>query len=182
MRPCLLFVAFFALTVPRALAADLLDPGRPMPEAIDHYVDAGLVAAAVRPAAAADDATIIRRLTLDLVGRIPTLAETRAYVSSTAGDKRFKLVDRLMASPGFVRHLTNEFDVMLAAPERPGGLRDYLSRAFTEKRSWDRVFRELMLADESKPATKGASEFLLGRVKDLDKLTAEVSSLFFGVN
>src|SRR5262249_11947979 len=74
------------------------------------------------------------------------------------------------------------FDTLLMPADRSGGLRDYLSRAFTENRSWDRIFRELILADENEPATKGTSAFLKVRVSDLDKLTSEVSSLFFGVN
>ena len=62
-----------------ARAGDLLPPDRPIAEVVDHYIDAGLKKAGVTPAGAADDATVIRRLTLDLAGRIPTAAESRAY-------------------------------------------------------------------------------------------------------
>jgi hypothetical protein len=86
-----------------------------------------------------------------------------------------------MASPGFVRHQANEFDALLMAGTR-GSVRDYLTRAFGDNRPWDRVFRELLLPDEKDPARKGASPFLRQRLKDADKLTAEVSTLFFGVN
>ena len=55
-----------------ALAAELMPPDRPIEEVVDHYVDAGLVAAGAKAAPEADDATIVRRLTLDLLGRIPT--------------------------------------------------------------------------------------------------------------
>ena len=61
-------------------------------------------------------------------------------------------------------------------------MRDYLTLAVKENRPWDRIFRELMLADESDPSRKGSSQFLKARVKDLDRLTTEVSVLFFGVN
>ena len=101
-----------------ARAVDLLPADRPIPEIVDSYLDAKLSEAGVKPAAATDDATLLRRLTLDLVGRIPTAAETRAYVESTDPEKRVKLVDRLMASPGFVRHQANEFDAMLMAGTR----------------------------------------------------------------
>ena len=69
------------LAVP-ALADDLLPPAKPIEDAIDHYIDAKLKAGDVTPASQADDATLIRRLTLDLVGRIPTVAETEEFVSS----------------------------------------------------------------------------------------------------
>src|SRR5437764_10239678 len=61
-------------------------------------------------------------------------------------------------------------------------LRDCLATAFTENRSWDKIFRDLVLADEKDAGQKGASEFVKKRIKDTDKLTTEVSSIFFGVN
>ena len=109
---------------------------------------------AVTAAPEADDATLVRRLTLDLVGRIPTAAEVRAYVESTDPDKRARLVDRLMASPGFVRHQADAFDAMLMAGVK-GSLREYLVRAFGENRPWDEVFRELLLADEADAGPQG---------------------------
>ena len=60
-----------------APAAELLPADQPIPVAIDHYVDAKLERSGVAPAPPADDYTLIRRLTLDLVGRIPTAPETR---------------------------------------------------------------------------------------------------------
>ena len=164
-----------------APAADLLPPDRPIEEVVDHYVEARLAEEGLRPAPSADDATLIRRLTLDLVGRIPTAAETRLYVESTEPEKRARLVDRLMASPGFVRHQADGFEAMLMAGTR-GELRAYLGLAFAENRPWDEVFRDLMRGDESEPGRKGASGFLKARAKDLDRLTSDVSSVFFGVD
>ncbi len=96
-------------TAPAALAADLLPPDRPIEQVIDHYVEAKLARAGIKPAPTTDDATLVRRLILDLNGRIPTSAEVRAYVGSKEPDKRAKLVDRLMASPGFARHQADSF-------------------------------------------------------------------------
>jgi hypothetical protein len=175
-----LALALLALAAP-ARADGLLPPDRPVPEVVDFYVDAQLREENVTPAAPAEDANLLRRLTLDLAGRIPTVAETSGFVSSQGPHKRVQLVDRLMGSPAFVRHQANEFDVLLMDGSR-ASLRDYLLGAFTENRPWDRVFRELMLPDETDPKQKGASELLRVRLKDLDKMTGEVSSLFFGVN
>ena len=60
----------------------LLPPDVAVERAVDHYVDAALAAAKVRPVAPADDAALLRRLTLDLVGRIPTPAEVQDYLAS----------------------------------------------------------------------------------------------------
>ena len=163
------------------LGGELLPPESSIEAAVDHYVDAGLAAAGARAAPEADDPTIVRRLTLDLIGRIPTAAELRAFVESTDPEKRSKLVDRLMGSTGFVRHQADSLDAMMMAGSK-GSLRDYLLAASREDRPWDRVFREVMAANESEPATKGSSEFLKGRAKDTDRLTTDVSMIFFGVN
>ena len=112
---------------------------------------------------------------------MPTAAEVRAYVAATEPDKRERLVDRLMAAPSFARSQADAFETMLMVGVK-GSLRDYLARALGEGRAWDQIFRELLLADESEPGRKGAAEFLKPRAKDLDRLTSDVSSLFFGVN
>src|SRR3954447_9815389 len=137
MRCARLVLPALLLTACAARPADLLPPDRPVPDVIDHYVDARLKAAGVNPAPPADDYTLVRRLTLDLVGRIPTPAESKAYVESADAQKREKLVDRLMASPAFVRHQANQFEAMLAGPAgrgSSGGLREYLLKAVGENR------------------------------------------------
>ncbi|MBL8867501.1 MAG: DUF1549 domain-containing protein, partial [Planctomycetia bacterium] len=143
---------------------------RPLESLIDQRIDAKLAADKITPAGTADDATLIRRLTLDLVGRIPTVGESEAYLKSSEADKRAKLVDRLMASPAFDRYQAILFDAMLNSEPgrgRSGSVRDYLVQAMKDKKPWDVIFRELMLpgADEK---TKSAGEFLRARVQDAD--------------
>ena len=154
---------------------------RPIAEVVDHYVDLRLAKEGVPAAPAADDATLVRRLTLDLVGRIPTAAEVRAYVDATEPNKRAELVDRLMATPGFARHQAEAFDALLMTGVK-GSVREYLVRAFGAGRTWDEVFRALLVADEAESDRKGTAEFVKSRAKDLDRLTSDVSSIFFGVN
>lgn len=181
----LLIAAACAFAPGAARADDLPAASKPMEQVIDQIIDAALTDAGITPAPQADDATVIRRLTLDLVGRIPTTGEVDAYVKSTDADKRAKLVDRLLASPGFVRHQAAQFEVMLNPDgDRRGGgaFRDYLANALKENKSWDKIFQEVMLPNEADPKLKGAAEFLRNRLNDADKLTSDVSVAFFGVN
>src|SRR5205085_5724802 len=91
------------------------------------------------------------------------------------------LVDRLLAAPGFLRHQATDFDTVRMHGTR-GSVREYLLKALQDNRPWDRIYREVLLPDEKDPRQKGAGEFLRRRVRDLDKLTAEVSIVFFGIN
>ncbi len=180
-RLALVTVILFPLVVPGfSKASELLPADRPLAEVVDHYVSQKLRDAKVEPAAAADDATIIRRLTLDLAGRIPTAAEAQSYVASTDPEKKAGLVERLIDSDAYARHQANEFDAFLMA-DMNASLRDYLLTAFQEGRGWDQIFREVVIADQLSEA-KAAAEFVKRRAKDADKLANDVSVMFFGVN
>src|SRR5262245_50562292 len=96
------FAFLFVLFAVAPLTADDLQPAdKPIEAVVDYYIDAELQRAGVQPASQADDANLIRRLTLDLVGRIPTVAEVAAFTSEREAGKRGRLVDRLLASPAF---------------------------------------------------------------------------------
>jgi hypothetical protein len=68
---------------------------------IDAFVLARLERERLAPAAPAERATLIRRVTLDLTGLPPTPAEVDAFEADTAPDAYDKVVDRLLASPAF---------------------------------------------------------------------------------
>ena len=144
---------------------------------VDHYIEARLASEQVGAAPQADGANILRRTMLDLVGRIPTAAEAKAYVDSTDSGKRVAMIDRLVASTAFARHHANELNMMLMPGDR-GDLLKYLRPATAENRPWNQVFQELLAADSE----TGADQFLKSRVKDLDRLANDASVIFFGVN
>lgn len=167
----------------------LLPADRSIEQAVDHYIDAKLRAEGITPAPPADDAAILRRLALDLNGRVPTLTEVNDYLASSDPDRKAKLVDRLLASPAFGRHSAQTFYAFMqyteGRPRRGGkelGLYDYLLDSFGANRGWDRMFKDIMLPDEKEAKYAGAAEFLKTRVKDLNRLTIDASSTFFGVN
>lgn len=165
-----------------APAEELLPADRPIPEVVDHYIDAELQKREITPAAQAGDHEVIRRITLDLAGRIPTVAEVQAYVQSSDPNKRVQLVDRLLGLPDFALHQRNVLDQLLAGSDRmENAWREYLLVACQENRPWDVMFREMMLTEESQ-SSPGALGFLKSRAKDLDRMTGDTSSIFFGVD
>jgi Protein of unknown function (DUF1549)/Protein of unknown function (DUF1553) len=68
---------------------------------VDRFVLARLEAEGLKPSPEADRTTLIRRLSLDLVGLPPTPEEIDAFLADTSNQAYEKLVDRLLASPHY---------------------------------------------------------------------------------
>jgi hypothetical protein len=126
---------------------------------IDAFILARLKQTALRPAPAADRATLIRRATFDLTGLPPTPAEVDAFVTDPAADAYERLVDRLLASPHYGEKWGRHWlDVVRFAETegfeydryRPGAwrYRDYVIRAFNDDKPYDRFVQEQLAGDE----------------------------------
>jgi hypothetical protein len=151
--------------------------------AIDQAVQLSLEKQGIKPAAAASEQQYLRRVTLDLAGRIPTTAETKEYLVDNDPQKRVRLIDRLLASADFAFHQRNELDILLLARlQWNNDWRDYLLQAAREHRGWDQLIREVLLPEKMRPEDQGAAAFLKQRAKDLDAMTNDTSTLLFGVN
>ena len=95
----------------------------------DTFVFKKLRSLGIPPSPACDDATLLRRATLDIAGRLPTLAETEQFESDTAGDKRNALIERLLASPDYADYFANKWNTILRN-RRSGGELKFANVAF----------------------------------------------------
>ncbi len=90
---------------------------------IDRFVRAKQEEQGLKPAPLADRATLIRRVTYDVIGLPPTAEEVEAFVNDKSSDAYEKLVDRLIASPAYgERWARHWLDVMRYAEDDPRGL------------------------------------------------------------
>src|SRR5438132_6742733 len=112
---------------------------------VDQHLLLRLAEAKVQPAPRADDSEFIRRVYLDLVGRIPTVAEIRKFERDRSPDKRRKLIDQLLASPGYVKHFTNEWRALFMAEADSSfvgrylvpGFENWLQKELSDNASYD---------------------------------------------
>jgi hypothetical protein len=128
----------------------------PPRNAIDEAVIHQLQSLHIPMAAPADDATYLRRVTLDLAGRLPTIAETREFLASTALDKRDQWLERLLQSDDHAEYFANKWMLVLrnrrtAAGQQSGtfALHRWLKKVLSENVPYDRWVRELLTASGS---------------------------------
>jgi len=176
---------FTATTLPALRAF----PAYASSQVVDREVFGRLRRLRVPPADPAPDHEWVRRLYLDLVGRIPTTAETERYCASTEPGKRMALIEALLNGPEFPKHWRDNLNGLLmgraAFPPAPVWSA-WLENALTEDRGWDRITRALLLARPEKPEENGSLYFLDTRFAQgetgLDTVTRDVSRIFFGVD
>ena len=159
-------------------------------EPLHRRVDALILAAAGehKPAPLTDDAEFLRRIYLDLTGRIPTFEEANEFLQSSEADKRAKLVDQLLAGPEYPQRMHDLFHLWLM--ERLGENEqwsNYLRKSFEENKPWDQMVREMLLPDAPSEDLRGAAFFVVKRLEnygqnpvDHPSLTADVGRLLLG--
>ncbi len=143
-----------------------------------------------QPAPITDDVEFLRRICLDLAGRIPTADETRRFLDSSVPDKRTQLIDQLLAAPTYAQRMQELFHVVLM--ERRGDndkWTHYLHTAFEQNKHWDQIVRELLFPDAEDESRRGAGFFYTKRIKangqnpvDYPGLTRDVGRLFLGAD
>jgi hypothetical protein len=164
------------------------DP-KPVAAAIDRWVEAGLASAQLRASPEADDAQFLRRVTLDIIGRIPTAEEASEFLASTDPQKRAKWVDELLVSPGYGDHFATIWrELMLPRDNGVKGGRDefspWLAEQFSRNRGWDRIVSEMLTAEGKLRETPQAG-FIMANTDNGDPQAALLADstgrLFWGV-
>jgi Protein of unknown function (DUF1549)/Protein of unknown function (DUF1553) len=154
----------------------------PLHARIDELVTQAHVGPLAPPAG---DGEFARRVYLDLTGMVPSSAELAAFVADASADKRTKLIDQLLASPRYVRHMANVFDVMWME-RRPdkhvpaAEWQQYLLDSFTANKPYDQLAREVLSSDGVDPATRPAAKFFLDREAEPNLMTRDIGRIFFG--
>ena len=132
----------------------------------------------------AEESTFLRRHYLDIIGRLPSVDESRRYLADTAPDKRARLVDALLQRPEYADYWANKWaDLLRPNPYRVGikatfSLDSWLRQAFRENWPHDRFARELITAQGSTWANGAVTVFRDRRSPD--EITTLVSQLFLG--
>ncbi|MFC5458147.1 DUF1549 domain-containing protein [Prosthecobacter fluviatilis] len=134
-----------------------------------------------------DDNTFVRRIYLDIIGRIPTTRETEEFLNSKDADKRAKLIDRLLASEAYVQHFFNYWaDVLRVTSNgnQTGAITgaayaNFVKESLRKNQPYDQFVRE-MVAAQGKAWDNGAiGYYMRDRGMPLDNM-ANTVRVFLG--
>jgi hypothetical protein len=139
----------------------------------------------IEPSNVCDDATFLRRVSLDVIGTLPTAAEARSFLNDADPEKRSKLIDALLERDEYVDYWSMRWldllkaDQLVATPQGTVAMQRWLKRHFAENLPFDRFAREL-LTYQGNTADEGPGAFY--KVSGKPEETAQaISQLLLGV-
>ncbi|CAN5366404.1 hypothetical protein BH23VER1_BH23VER1_03550 [soil metagenome] len=161
---------------------------------IDDHVFAKLHALRIPPSPPSDDATFIRRASLDATGTLPTPGDIRAFLADPDPNKRAKLVDSLLASPEFAAFWTLQLaDLLQNRVERDHDVRGskgvrafqaWLHDEVAANTPWDKLARKVLTATGDSVTNPAVGYFIttIGEHREVEKseVTDSVAQAFLG--
>lgn len=175
-------VSTFRATVPLGAPVEKLPASRGF---VDDLVFAKLKTIGMPPSEIADDGTFIRRVTLDITGRLPTAAEMKDFMASKDAAKRSVLIDRLLDSPEYAEYFANKWSALLrnqrTQPVYARGsylFYSWIRDSIADNKPYDQFVREVVAAsgdlDQNPPVA------WYRQVKEMKQQMEDVAQLFLG--
>ncbi|HEX4142587.1 MAG TPA: DUF1549 and DUF1553 domain-containing protein [Pirellulales bacterium] len=176
-------VSVFNASVPLGAKVENLPPAKNF---IDELVFANLTRIGIPPSSLCDDATFLRRVSLDVAGHLPTVEETRAFLSDSDPAKRDHLIESLLATADYADYFANKWSALLKnrrdiAGDKPSNFafHFWLRDSLAANKPYDQIVRELLGATGDVVGNPAVAWYK--RVKDPEQQLEDVAQLFLGV-
>ena len=142
----------------------------------------------LKPSPPCDDATFLRRVSVDLCGRLPTVEEVRAFQSDTAAatDKRNAVIEKLLASSDYPAYFAMKWGSILRNSNLAGSDRasyafhNWLKDMIARNRPYDEFVRGIVAASGEWPDAPAINWFWQSRDDQLHQTTADTAQVFLG--
>ncbi|WP_406695991.1 DUF1549 and DUF1553 domain-containing protein [Singulisphaera sp. Ch08] len=159
----------------------------PRTNLIDDHVLTKLRQLKVQPSPLVDDAGFLRRATVQIAGRIPTLAETQSFLGDRAPDKRTRLIDRLARSGESADHFAQKWSDILRIKRRKQKDREsgtlafhrWIRNAIASNQPYDQIVRAIITASGN-PSIHPPAQWY-AEVRYLDRYVDDTAEVFLGV-
>lgn len=143
-------VSVFRATIPLGLPVDNLPPAN---NKIDQIVFHKLTTLGLPPSDLCDDSTFIRRVSIDITGRLPRHEDTARFLADRSPDKRARLIDRLLESSGYAEYFANKWSSILrnkrvTDAEKRGtfAFHSWIRQSLHENKPYDQFVRDIVAA------------------------------------
>jgi hypothetical protein len=152
---------------------------------IDQKVFARLEKLRMNPSALCTDSEFIRRAYLDVIGILPTPAETKAFLADSRGDKRVRLVDALLARPEFADFWAQHWSDLLRNEEKQldrKGVRlfhEWIKGSIAKDKPLNEMARELIASRGSTYASPAANYYRA--LRDPQTRAEATAQVFLGI-
>ena len=176
-------VAVYSASIPLGAQVDQLPPTKNF---IDEQVFSNLKLIGVPPSAVCDDATFLRRVTLDVAGRLPTDEEVTLFLANPENERRDQVIDRLLQSSDYADFFASKWTALLK--NRRDDTSDIVSNfafhawvrdSLLANKPYDQFVRELLAATGTVIGNPPVAWYK--RVKDPKQQIEDVAQLFLGV-
>jgi hypothetical protein len=176
-------VGVFRASVPLGVKVESLPPAKNF---IDELVFKKLVHLGVPPSALCDDATFVRRVNLDIAGRTPSGAETRAFLEDKDPEKRDKLIARLLASTDHADFFAGKWAAVLRNKRQNGNyahgtfaFHDWIRESLHQNKPYDQFVREIVAASGDMGQNPPVAWYR--SVKTTEQQVEDTTQLFLGL-
>jgi len=161
---------------------------------IDELLAKELEAAKLTPAPLTTDEQFLRRVSLDLTGKLPSAADVEKFAADKDPKKRARVIDALLETDDYTRHWARYWREVFMAKQSDGRGRlyvrnfdDWMAGQLKTNKSWGETARALITAEGElrfdKPAENGQAFFLLTYrgPEGANDRAAETSRVFLGI-
>lgn len=182
----LLLLAFFVASCATVTTLTTSDTHVPSStKHLDRHIDAVLKQEGLQPSRQTTDPEFLRRIYLDMTGKIPTPEQVIDFVDDGAANKRAKLIDELIGSEESVEFWTNKWVNWLIGRRDDGddrriGLHGWVKEAIQTNMPYNEFVRELVAAD-GEIKDNPAGNYVLRYERSPVFLTSHTSRLFLGL-
>lgn len=175
-------VGVFRASIPLGAEAQSFPPARNF---VDNLVFAKLATLGIPASVPCDDATFLRRATIDIAGRLPTPAETQSFLADEDPLKRDRWIDQLLDSGDYADYFANKWSAVLrnkrTAPEYAHGtftFHSWLRQSLYENKPYDQLVRDVVAAS-GEPA-QHPPVLWYRELKDTNQQVEDTAQLFLG--
>ena len=153
---------------------------------IDQFVFANLKTIGVPPSPVCDDATFLRRVSLDIAGRLPTAEDTAAFLADKDPAKRDKKIDELLDTPDYADFFANKWTALLKNQREDKAditanfaFHSWVRDGMLANKPYDEMVKQILAATGTIVENPAVAWYK--RVKEPNEQLEDVAQLFLGV-